>query len=287
MKIEKISDNQIRCRLTQEDLAERQIRLSELAYGSEKARALFRDMVMQAHEEYGFTNDLNIPLMIEAIPDSANSLTLIITKVEDPEELDTRFAKFSPTEEVADDQSAPPVEGADDILDVFHRLLEAKAAGIRKKLPEGDRGAGEAGKDAVLAKGGAGAKGPEALPQKKGGKQRASGGALLKGTSVSLTRAFRFSMIDHAIAAADALSHFYKGKSALYHLPRTGEYMLIVHKGASPENFNRVCNILSEYGSGEPCGATLENFLREHGRVVIAKNAVSKLASLLKGRGEE
>ena len=50
MKIEKISNSQIRCILTGEDLASRQLRLSELAYGSEKARALFRDMMEQAAE---------------------------------------------------------------------------------------------------------------------------------------------------------------------------------------------------------------------------------------------
>ena len=94
MKIQKINVNQIRCELTKEDLAERQIRLSELAYGSEKARSLFRDMMVQANKECGFSNDAGIPLMIEAIPTSGNSLTVVITKVEDPEELDTRFARF-------------------------------------------------------------------------------------------------------------------------------------------------------------------------------------------------
>lgn len=44
MKIEKVNENQIRCTLTREDLAERQIKLSELAYGTEKAKMLFRDM---------------------------------------------------------------------------------------------------------------------------------------------------------------------------------------------------------------------------------------------------
>lgn len=38
MKIEKVNENQIRCTLTREDLAERQIKLSELAYGTEKAK---------------------------------------------------------------------------------------------------------------------------------------------------------------------------------------------------------------------------------------------------------
>ena len=36
MKIEKMNDHQIRCTLTSEDLATRNIKLSELAYGSEK-----------------------------------------------------------------------------------------------------------------------------------------------------------------------------------------------------------------------------------------------------------
>ena len=35
MKIEKVNDNQIRCTLTKEDLADRQLKLSELAYGTE------------------------------------------------------------------------------------------------------------------------------------------------------------------------------------------------------------------------------------------------------------
>ena len=51
MKIEKVNDNQIRCTLTREDLAERQIKLSELAYGTEKAKLLFRDMMQQAAYE--------------------------------------------------------------------------------------------------------------------------------------------------------------------------------------------------------------------------------------------
>ena len=40
MKIEKVNENQIRCILSKEDLADRQIKLSELAYGSEKAKML-------------------------------------------------------------------------------------------------------------------------------------------------------------------------------------------------------------------------------------------------------
>ena len=114
MKIEKINENQIRCTLTKADLEDRQIRLSELAYGTEKAKSLFRDMMQQANIEFGFEAD-NIPLMIEAIPISMDSIVLIITKVEDPDELDTRFSKFTPFSSSGNDTlSAPPsIEGAD------------------------------------------------------------------------------------------------------------------------------------------------------------------------------
>lgn len=57
MKIEKLNDNQIRCTLTPADLEERQLKLSELAYGTEKAKSLFHDMMQQAAHEFGFEAD--------------------------------------------------------------------------------------------------------------------------------------------------------------------------------------------------------------------------------------
>lgn len=94
MKIERISENQIKCTLNRSDLASRQLRMSELAYGTEKARGLFQDMMEQASTEVGFdANDL--PLMIEAIPVSMDCIVLMITKVEDPEEVDTKFSSFT------------------------------------------------------------------------------------------------------------------------------------------------------------------------------------------------
>ena len=65
----------------------RHLRISELAYGSDKARELFQDMMQQAQFELGFETE-NLPLMIEAIPVSGECLVLLVTKVEDPEELD-------------------------------------------------------------------------------------------------------------------------------------------------------------------------------------------------------
>lgn len=133
MKIEKISDNQIRCTLTKEDLDSHQIRISELAYGTDKAKKLFREMMQQAQIEFGFEAD-NIPLMIEAIPVNGESVILIVTKVEDPEELDTRFSKFSPYKKTK--QDTLHFDGADNIIDIFQKLYEeTQKAASQELLP--------------------------------------------------------------------------------------------------------------------------------------------------------
>ena len=135
MKIEKINDNQIRCTLTKEDLASRQLKLSELAYGTEKAKRLFREMMQQANFEFGFEAE-DIPLMIEAIPMNAECVVLLITKVEDPEELDTRFARFSPSneEENYDDDDGLPDEIEDSMPPIYdqHQKDDASSNEVGK-----------------------------------------------------------------------------------------------------------------------------------------------------------
>ena len=127
MKIEKLNENQIRCTLTHADLAARHLKLSELAYGTEKAKSLFRDMMQQASFDFGVGEADDIPLMVEAIPASADTIVLIITKVEDPEELDTRFSRFTtPAEpETKGAGSFSKLEGAEEFLDLLNKVKEA------------------------------------------------------------------------------------------------------------------------------------------------------------------
>ena len=116
MKIERINENQIRCTLTSSDLSARNLNLGELAYGTEKAKKLFHEMIQKASNEVGFEAD-DIPLMVEAIPLSSESIMLIITKIEDPEELDTRFYKPP-----SDGRYYLVVRQTADSTDAFNRL---------------------------------------------------------------------------------------------------------------------------------------------------------------------
>jgi adapter protein MecA 1/2 len=95
VRIEKISESQIKFILSQTDLSERNLKVSELAYGSEKMQCLFHDMLERAMRECGFQPENNVPLMIEAIPLSSQSIMIIVTKVSNTDEFEQKI-NFSP-----------------------------------------------------------------------------------------------------------------------------------------------------------------------------------------------
>lgn len=258
MKIEKINDRQIRCTLTKEDLANREIKLSELAYGSEKAKALFQDMMQVAAADFGFEAD-NMPLVIEAIPVSMDAIILIITKVEDPEELDTRFARFSPEDNTGSGTSLSDlkdrIEGADDILGLIKKISEAKKLAASKT----EKAAQTPFTEGVS----------EEISDTEDEELR------------NLTRFYMFHNLDDAIRASRILGPVYEGPNTLYKNPDNGHFYLLLKKAASSaEQFNKVCNVLSEYGF--PCKFTpgLEAHFGEHMEIILPIRALQSLYQL-------
>ncbi len=266
MKIEKISETQIRCTLNRNDLADRHLRISELAYGSEKAKALFRDMMQQASTEFGFDAE-NIPLMIEAIPVSADCLILVITKVENPDELDTRFSNFTPAYDDAEDEEEQsiPLSGdatADQILQYFEQMSEMLAD--KFSLPEKLHRHSDASfteKDADAAR-------EESLPAPDE-------------VAKHMVRAFRFGSLDEATALAKVISPFYHGANTLYKNPQDSGYHLVLQMSDHrPADFNKVCNITSEYGVQEHFTKATAAYFREHYECLIKDKAVAVLEKL-------
>lgn len=265
MKIEKVNDNQIRCTLTKTDLADRQLKLSELAYGNDKSKELFREMMQQAAYEFGFEAD-NIPLMIEAIPLSTESIILIITKVEAPEELDTRFSQFSPNSEEliqelsGDNQNTGhKLEGADSILDMLYHLQE-------KKETSSEENKEEVTSDFKPLK--------DLLNSMK--KETKS-----SDTPHDLMKLYSFLYMSNIESLSSILSGMDLGDNHLYKNQSNGKYYLFLHKNnLSAINFNKVCNILSEYGQQETCTAATEAYFAEHITCLLHKNALQTLASL-------
>ncbi len=312
MKIERVNENQIRCTLNKDDLASRQLKISELAYGSDKAKELFRDMMQQASYEVGFEAE-DIPLMIEAIPISADCIVLIVTKVENPEELDTRFSKFSPSDdgeydydddysdiETIDDgssytdSSVPPTAGdeldidngqnssaggviGDDLMNLFSKVREY----LNSSTKSSDTNASLAGKKT------------ESSDSKDMGVVPADGtSAAISGSDMTSddskdsrastkTRIYSFESMDDFSDASRAVAPIYNDTNSLYKKPGSDRYYLILKKeGCSSVNFNKVCNILSEYAAKESFTEDSAAYFNEHGELIIGKHAI-RIASTL------
>lgn len=271
MKIEKVNDHQIRCTLTKADLADRELKISELAYGTEKAKNLFRDMMQQASYEFGFDAE-DIPLMIEAIPLNSECIVLVITKVEDPEELDTRFSKFAPSvhedeyeeDEYEEDYSDSDFSktladnllkciptNTDDVLDLFKKIQD----GTFSKMLSDFR---------------------NNLAIEDGSAVNTQSKARIK---IDLTRVYSFENLNQVTRLAHILEPHYHGLNSLYKHDKNSGYVLVISQtDHTPEEFNKICNMLSEYGNPEKFDATSEAYMEEHFELVIRDKAVQSLS---------
>lgn len=253
MKIERINENQIRCTLTSFDLSVRNMNLGELAYGSEKARSLFREMIQKASSEVGFDAE-DIPLMVEAIPLSNESVMLVITKIEDPEELDTRFSKFSPLSETEQDGilgglTSEFLEGADGLMDFLKNDILGLSPGSPKVPTDEDSTKTAAGEESAA-----------------------------ESPAVQI-RIYRFTSLDQVTDAARIVHGICEGRSSLYKNPQTsGYYLVLSSEGCDPLAFSRLCNILAEYGEKVKPEAATEAYYQEHYEVIILSQALQKLA---------
>ena len=248
MKIEKMNENQIRCTLTKEDLEQRHIKLSELAYGTAKAKSLFREMMRWASYKFGFEAE-DIPLMIEAIPISSESIVLIVTKVPYPEELDPRFSQFSAGDATLEEDDFDSDADWDEDED-----FEVPAYQPRPTLPK-LKFQNTAKDDAAL----------EEDDRKK---------------QAPLIRIFRFDTLEDVIRLSHILTPPNECLNHLFKSP-TDTYELVLERREMPaKEFNRMLNIISEYGTASDGYAGSANYINEQHIAMIRNNALQSLASL-------
>ncbi len=263
MKIEKISDTQIRCTLSKTDLQSREIKISELAYGTEKAKSLFHDMMDQATKQFGFEAD-NLPLMIEAIPVSLDCIVLIITKVDDPEELDTRFSKFTASEEDLDD-----VEFQDDGFLEYDEMLLANHDDPSDHILDGSLSKKESKDNFIPIS--------ESLQKTTEDKSSSTDEPDIEPEDVS--KLFSFVTWNEASLAAHNVAFEYKGKSRFYKDIENGIYFLLLHDKSEDNNyFFKVCNTLTEYGKKEKFTFFTNAYLTERCDLLIKENAIHILS---------
>lgn len=246
MKFEQINEKQIRCTIEPDDFQKMHMSIQDFAYGNERTRKLFREMLEQAYDELDFKTE-DSPIMIEAIPLSENTVSLLITKVDDPEELDTRFARFSNID--MDDEESEDTDFSETVRSLFKRADE-----IIGMFSE------NTAKDTSIAD-------EEPLPT--------------AADKTDFNRIFRFSTLDHICEAARILAPQFHGRSSVYKDEKKKLYLLILHKDDhTPEEFNAICNQLSEYSDISNRDRILASYYMEHMEPLIEDRAIEVLKNL-------
>ena len=202
--------------------------------------------------------------MIEAIPLSPDTIILIITKVEYPEELDTRFSQFAPgdpEEEAREDYMGEDSDkvfeeaGADDILDLVRRLQEQSRTAEGKEQADNHISLGK-------------------ISEKKHKKKE-------EPLVVDITKLFVFDELDEVNRLARVLKGFYNGCNVLYKNKLNRKYYLVISKSHhTPEEFNKVCNILSEYAHQEKYSTAIRAYFDEHYELILKEDALQILSKI-------
>ena len=276
MKIEKLNENQLRATLSHEDLLRRQIRFSEFAYGTEAARALFQELLRFASYKLGFEVD-DSPIMVEAIPVSGDSLVLIITKIPYPDELDTRFARFSdaPTDEnyleYSDEDFLPSELFLETAAKTASEIIDAL------DLPEAEEEQHSAGEEEAESEEVSDSENTKETPESAGGSKDTE--EKKDSSKDRFTRQFLLSSIDEVLAVSRIVGPIYHGDNSLYRTSRG--YELVLHIGNhTARDFNRIINVMCEYGQLLSFAEGQETYFSEHSCCLLGHLALQTLANI-------
>ncbi|MCH5264254.1 MAG: adaptor protein MecA [Lachnospiraceae bacterium] len=274
MKIERISENQIRCTLNKHDLMERHLKISELAYGSEKAKELFRDMMEQANIDFGFDAD-DIPLMIEAIPTSRESIVLVITKVENQEEFDEKFSHFGLQDEDLEEDEDFDYDEEEDEEDAETSVLDSPEIvncfeQLHELIEEAEAREDQADSREFIPL-------SEALQNKR--KKKASKKKKTEDINERI-KVFSFVSLNPIIKVAHLIPPSYTGKNSVWKDETGNRYYLLLNRGGTKNTFRSTCSVISEFGKEEMVTYATQDYFNEHFQIIIRDKALAQLAQL-------
>lgn len=258
MKIEKVNDDQIKCILTKEDLAERKLSFSELTFGSEQANDLLRDMMQQASAEYGFEAD-DKPLMVEIVPMQSGMIIFVITKMSGNDSAEDTLIENM--EEDAPEKEAEPETPGGSVSISISGPMNGETAPMTPVM----QSLQNLFKEMI-------GRGYEAKAPVKAKPAGSSNGE----------RFFRFRDLDAVLGAAVELKNTDCGDSALYKDPENSSYCLILKpEGLDPKAFRAVCLKLADFSDPEKVTPAYASYIREHYRLLLPTDALTSLTQML------
>ncbi len=259
MKIEKINDNQIKCILSRTDLLNFQLQISELAYGTDHAKALFQELLEEAFDKYGFEAD-DMPLMIEAVPMPPDCVVLLVTKIHSTDELSDDCLRnsddFSCDEQDFSQEWNNEEDSSSDLYSNLDRLFPLLDDFAEQMNPQESSN--------------------ESLSKDSPSKDSPSAPK-----TQEILCIYDFPDFDYLLKACHALSGLSMiQKSSVYKASDYQVYYLILHIIGTEKDYNKITGIVTEFGEECTNAAYIEAYLSEHKTTLLADHAIEQLCTL-------
>ncbi len=259
MRFEKINENKLKIELSREDLMERNIKLSDIAFGAENSRQVLHEIMAQAFEELDFEAD-NKPLVIEAVPTSGFSINIFITKIKDEAEFEESMSKVAQQGE----KNLDGLKLLEKFANDFEQLISNTGAEALDEMagvkPKSNGVASGAGK--ILAS--------KAQDSKQNDNQKDK--TILEKTEII----YKFDALDNVIDLSKAINNDYKGKSTLYKHDEKF-YLLLNAKGYEKIDIVKLRLLLDEFGEFVSTHKIAQGYLNEHGSIILKTDVFKKL----------
>ncbi len=249
MRFEKINENKLKIELTKEDLIAHNIKISDIAFGSDNSRKLLHDIMAQAFEELDFEPD-NLTLLIESVPTSGFSINIFFTKIQDENELEENLGKVAK-------QNEKNVDG----LSLLEKFTNEFEQAIKNKFGEKEITDNSKEKEVVNNK--------EDINKNQPQK------SILEKTEII----YKFSTLDDVIDLSHVLQECYTGKSVLYKHDELF-YLLLNAKGYDKSDVVKLRLTLDEFGDFVSTHKVAQGFLNEHGLVILKNDVFRKLGKV-------
>lgn len=125
MKLEKLSENSIRCTIDRKEFETYKIKLGEIINGNGNAPKFFKEIIYKAHEQFGFEPN-NFPLIIEATANIPDNIVFTITKVNTEEEMEKMKKIVAMNQKKFQNNLLNNIHNVEDMDDLFQEIEDYK-----------------------------------------------------------------------------------------------------------------------------------------------------------------
>ncbi len=252
MQIEKHSEKNLFCYITEEDLRELDISFDSLAYGTNAFRRLLAAIMKKASENNLFSS-YELPLMAEAVPLNNRELFVQLCAIEEAEELDPRFAQFSPS--IFDELDLEDEDHSEEDMEHPEGIYITED-------DHGEKPSFSSEKDIASFK------------NRRSAPQNSRRSVYVFDTYDALITALR---------SAGTAKQFSQVRSALYYHPEKKQYYLVLFQYQNSAPIRALLHSVCEYASVRPLTSSVQAWLAEHCRCLIRAHAISRLLEAVSG----